>query len=104
VTSSWNEAEAKLASGGKVLFLPSPADLDWSSPPLDNLPVFWNRLMSPQWGRMLGLWCDNSHPALAGFPTEAHCDWQWTQITKGTRAINIPASYPARVETDCRRD
>jgi beta-galactosidase len=89
VTSSWSEAEAKLAVGGSVLFLPSPADLDWSSPPLDNLPVFWNRLMSPQWGRMLGLWCDTSHPALAGFPTEAHCDWQWTQITKGTRAINI---------------
>jgi beta-galactosidase len=89
VTSSWREAEAKLVEGGNVLFLPSPADLDWSSPPLDNLPVFWNRLMSPQWGRMLGLWCDTSHPALASFPTEAHCDWQWTQITKGTRAINI---------------
>jgi beta-galactosidase len=89
VTSSWNEAEAILAVGGNVLFLPSPADLDWSSPPLDNVPVFWNRLMSPQWGRMLGLWCDTSHPALAGFPTEAHCDWQWTQITKGTRAVNI---------------
>jgi len=89
VTSSWSEAEAKLATGGKVLFLPRNADLDWSSPPLDNLPVFWNRLMSPQWGRMLGLWCDTKHPALAGFPTEANCDWQWTQITKGTRAINV---------------
>jgi beta-galactosidase len=89
VTSSWSEAEAKLAAGGNVLFLPSPADLDWSSPPLDNLPVFWNRLMSPQWGRMLGLWCDTSHPALASFPTEAQCDWQWTQITKGTRAVNL---------------
>ena len=89
VTSSWSEAEAKLAAGGKVLFLPRNADLDWASPPLDNLPVFWNRLMSPQWGRMLGLWCDTNHPALAGFPTEANCDWQWTQITKGTRAINI---------------
>lgn len=89
VTSSWNEAEKKLATGGKVLLLPRNADLDWSSPPLDNLPVFWNRLMSPQWGRMLGLWCDTNHPALAGFPTEANCDWQWTQITKGTRAVNI---------------
>ncbi len=89
VTSSWSEAEAKLATGGKVLFLPRNADLDWSSPPLDNIPVFWNRLMSPQWGRMLGLWCDTKHPALMGFPTEANCDWQWTQITKGTRAINI---------------
>lgn len=89
VTSSWTEAEIKLAAGGKVLFLPRNADLDWASPPLDNLPVFWNRLMSPQWGRMLGLWCDTNHPALAGFPTEANCDWQWTQITKGTRAVNI---------------
>ena len=89
VTSSWNDAEKKLVAGGKVLFLPRNADLDWSSPPLDNLPVFWNRLMNPQWGRMLGLWCDTNHPALAGFPTEANCDWQWTQITKGTRAVNI---------------
>jgi beta-galactosidase len=89
VTGSWSEAEANLATGGKVLFLPRNADLDWSSPPLDNLPVFWNRLMSPQWGRMLGLWCDTNHPALAGFPTEANCDWQWPQITKGTRAVNV---------------
>lgn len=89
VTSSWTEAETKLVAGSKVLFLPRNADLDWSSPPLDNIPVFWNRLMSPQWGRMLGLWCDTKHPALAGFPTEANCDWQWTQITKGTRAINL---------------
>lgn len=89
VTSSWSAAEAKLAAGGKVLFLPSNADLDWSSPPLDNIPVFWNRLMNPQWGRMLGLWCDTQHPALASFPTESNCDWQWTQITKGARAINL---------------
>ncbi|TAK92998.1 MAG: hypothetical protein EPO07_18755, partial [Verrucomicrobia bacterium] len=51
VTSSWSEAEKKLASDGKVLFLPRNADLDWSSPPLDNVPVFWNRLMSPGWSR-----------------------------------------------------
>jgi beta-galactosidase len=89
VTSSWPAAESKLAAGGKVLLLPRNADLDWSSPPLDNLPVFWNRLMSPQWGRMIGLWCDPNHPTLAGFPTKANCDWQWTQITKGTRAVNI---------------
>jgi beta-galactosidase len=89
VTSSWREVETKLAAGGKVLFLPHIADLDWSSPPLDDVPVFWNRLMNPQWGRMLGLWCDTKHPALAGFPTEANCDWQWAQITKGARAVNL---------------
>jgi hypothetical protein len=93
VTSSWDAATAMLADGGKVLFLPPAADLDWASPPLDNVPVFWNRLMNPQWGRMLGLWCDYEHPALAKFPTRSYCDWQWTQIIRGVRAINL-ASWP----------
>jgi len=89
VTSSWADAEAKLHAGGKVLFLPRNADLDWSCPPLDTVPVFWNRLMNPAWGRMLGLWCDANHPALSGFPTDANCDWQWTQLTRGVRPVNL---------------
>jgi hypothetical protein len=89
VTRSWEEAEPKLVAGGKVLFVPRNADLDWTSPPLDTVPVFWNRLMNPAWGRMLGLWCDTNHPALAGFPTEANCDWQWTQIIRGVRPVNL---------------
>jgi hypothetical protein len=88
VTSSWAEAETRLAAGGRVIFQPPQAHLDWSSPPLDRVPIFWNRLMGPGWSRMLGLWCDPQHPALAGFPTEANCDWQWTEIIK-TRAINL---------------
>ena len=89
VTASWDEAEAKLAAGGKVLFLPRNTDLDWFSPLLADVPIFWNRLMNPQWGRMLGLWCDTNHPALAGFPTEAQCDWQWTELVRNARAINV---------------
>jgi hypothetical protein len=89
VTRSWDEAESKLAAGGIVLFLPKPAELDWTSPPLDRVPVFWNRLMNPGWGRMLGLWCDTNHPALAQFPTAANCDWQWTELLRQCRAINL---------------
>jgi hypothetical protein len=89
ITSSWDEAETNLAAGGKVLFLPRNADLDWSSPPLADVPIFWNRLMNPGWTRMLGLWCDAKHPALAKFPTDANCDWQWTQIIRGVRAVNL---------------
>jgi hypothetical protein len=88
-TSSWDDAEKKLAAGGKVLFLPRNADLDWWSPPLARVPVFWNALMEPAWSRMLGLWCDTRHPALAEFPTAAHCDWQWTEILRNTRAVNL---------------
>ena len=74
VTSSWEEAETKLAAGGRVLFVPRNSDLDWTSPPLDSVPVFWNRLMGPAWGRMLGLWIDRKPgetktQALGRFPT-----------------------------------
>jgi hypothetical protein len=89
ITRSWDEAEAGLDAGGRVLYLPRRADLDWTSPPLDEVPVFWNRLMGPAWGRMLGLLADARHPALAGFPTEANFDWQWSDIVRGARAVNL---------------
>ena len=95
VTHSWAAAEARLAKGGKVLFLPLAADLDWSGPPLDAVPVFWNRLMNPQWGRMLGVWVDSQHPALAQFPTDRFNDWQWNELVKGTRTINLDHLPPA---------
>lgn len=89
ITHSWDEAEAKLKTGAKVLYMPRKADLDWNSPPLDTVPVFWNRLMNPAWSRMLGLWIDAKHPALSDFPTENFNDWQWTEIVKNARAINL---------------
>lgn len=97
VTRSWDEAAWHLAAGGKVLFLPENADLDWTCPPLADVPIFWNRLMNPRWGRMLGLWCDTNHPALAEFPTEPNCDWQWTQIVRGARPMNLDR-FPAGLQ------
>ncbi|HEU5069018.1 MAG TPA: discoidin domain-containing protein [Verrucomicrobiae bacterium] len=96
LTHSWDAAEARLAQGGKVILQPALADLDWSSPPLDRVPVFWNRLMGPGWSRMLGLWCDTNHAALAEFPTAANCDWQWTELIK-TRAMNL-GRFPAALQ------
>ncbi|MDQ6786719.1 MAG: discoidin domain-containing protein [Acidobacteriota bacterium] len=89
VTHSWDEAEMRLKEGAKVLYMPRKADLDWTSPPLDTVPVFWNRLMNPAWSRMLGLWIDKSSPALANFPTDSFFDWQWTELVKNARAINL---------------
>lgn len=89
VTSSWNAARERLAAGGKVLYTTRKADLDWTSPPLDWVPVFWNRLMNPAWGRMLGMWIDSKHPALKQFPTENYNGWQWTEIIRGVRAVNL---------------
>ncbi len=91
VTPSWEQAAGYLAQGGKVLFIPTTADLQASgrNPPLDNVPVFWNRPMNPKLSAMLGLWCNVNSPALAEFPTEAYCNWQWTPLVRGVPAINL---------------
>lgn len=92
VTRSWEEAEKKLAQGGKVLFVPYPTDLDWSSPPLDVVPVLWNRQMYPAWSRMLGLFIDRKDSkggAVVWFPTDSHFDWQWAAIMSNVRAMNL---------------
>ena len=44
---------------------------------------------TPRFDAMLGLLCEPEHPALAGFPTEAWCDFQWTSIIHGIRSINL---------------
>jgi len=88
-TSSPGEATKALADGKKVLFTPRLADLSWWSPPLARVPVFWNALMGPTWTRFLGLWCDTNSPALAEFPTEPNYDWQWTELIRNSRAVNL---------------
>ena len=102
VTRSWEEAEKKLASGGRVLFIPLNSELNWTSPPLDNVPVFWNRQMGPAWGRMLGLLVERrpeelKSAALSQFPTKAHFDWQWASMISNVRAINLDR-LPAQLE------
>jgi hypothetical protein len=89
VTGDWPEAEARLAAGGRVLFQPRPQDLDSADPALSTVPIFWNRLMNPGGAWMLGLWCDAKHPALAGFPTKANCDWQWVDLVRDARALGM---------------
>ena len=85
VTRSWDEAEKKLAAGGRVLFVPYSTDLDWTSPPLDTVPVFWNRQMGPGWSRMLGLFVKGD----VGIPSDSYFDWQWASIVSNVRAINL---------------
>ena len=94
VTRSWDEAEKKLSEGGKVLYVPENADLDWTSPPLDTVPVFWNRQMGPAWSRMLGLWIDfaleSKTHALDSFRSGSYFDWRWaTLVSSNVRAINL---------------
>lgn len=96
LTSNWAEAEARLATGGKVLFTPAALD-PAKSPKMKNVPVFWNIQMTvrpprnplPKFDAMLGISCDPKHPALAEFPTEENCDWQWTPLVNDVPSVNL---------------
>jgi beta-galactosidase len=104
VTNNWADAEKTLADGGKVLFLPTRADLDPTKcPAMHNVPIFWNIQMTvrppqnprPKFDAMLGLLCETNSPALAEFPTDKNCDWQWTPLVNNVRSVNLegaPAS------------
>ena len=102
ITSSWDETEQRLAAGGKVLFVVLNINLSWHSPPLDSVPILWNRLMYPAWGRMLGLWIDRKPGTtkahtLDWFPTNSHFDWHWAEIIHNVRAVNLD-SMPGELE------
>lgn len=94
VTSVWNHAEASLRDGGTVLFTPDHSSLPADSPRVSTVPIFWNRLMNLNGAWMLGFHVDAAHPALSGFPTESHCDWQWIDAAANAPAIRM-AEFPA---------
>lgn len=87
-----------LGEGGKVLLMPEAASLPTNSIPGFFAGDFW---CYPMFRRgnppgTLGLLCDPKHPALAGFPTESHSDWQWWPVVMNSRAVimdDAPAGY-----------
>jgi hypothetical protein len=51
--------------------------------------VYWS---AAWWGdafSSLGILCDPSHPALAGFPTEESGDWQWHELEQGASTVRL---------------
>ena len=79
VTSSLAEAQADLAKGGTVLFLPTQGSIRQRQD-TSFLPAFWSPVYFTNQAGTMGLLIQNKHPALAGFPTEEYCNWQWWSL------------------------
>ncbi|MBQ5997762.1 MAG: glycoside hydrolase family 2 [Bacteroidales bacterium] len=84
---TYDEAVAQLKEGKTVLLSPDPALLAGEQGKF--VPVFWSPVFFPGEAGTMGVLCDPSHPALAGFPTEMHSNWQWWTLTKHSRALNL---------------
>ncbi len=81
-----------LNRGGRVLWLLPPARVrpDPRTGPvaLGFSPIFWNTAWTArQAPHTLGILCDPRHPALAGFPTEPHGNWQWWSVVRHAGAM-----------------
>ena len=84
---TWEEALPVLQEGGTVLLNPDPNRLNGSAGKF--VPVFWSPAFFPTGAGTMGILCNPSHPALAGFPTEMHSDWQWWYLAKHSKALDL---------------
>ena len=85
--------EDHLQRGGKVLLIPEKGSVRpeyGGDVAVGFSSIFWNtswtRAQAPH---TLGILCDPEHRAFAGFPTEAHSNWQWWEILKDAQAMRI---------------
>ena len=59
--------------------------------------IFWNTAWTKgQAPNTLGILCNPNHPALAGFPTEYHSNWQWWDAMSHAGAINL-TTFPSKI-------
>lgn len=91
VTNLDQETIDYLKAGGKVLLNPSKGLLKperGGSIAVGFSSIFWNTSWTNgQKPHTLGILCDPEHPALSGFPTEFHSNWQWWDAMSNSEAI-----------------
>lgn len=80
-----------LGSGGTVLLQIPPENVagdKGGQVKMGFSSIFWNTAWTRgQAPHTLGVLCDPQHPALAGFPTEFHSDWQWWYVINNSAAM-----------------
>lgn len=98
VTDRFDAKTEKMLNAGKnVLLDASLLGTEVSSDPISFYPLYWSLTFFPGQGRnTIGMLVQDSHPALAQFPTDYHSDWQWQSIYKNARAFylnDMPEKY-----------
>jgi hypothetical protein len=57
--------------------------------------LLWNPIMKRHHrSQTMGILCDPAHPALSGFPTEAHTNWQWWDVIHPSLVLDLDGMSP----------
>lgn len=95
VTGSWEDAERMLSEGKKVLLFASASEMGkWR--PGQFKTIFWSPVWLKRGVETMSVAADVAHPALEGFPTERHTDWQWFNPLENSITIcidDLPHSF-----------
>ncbi len=97
-------AQDALGQGKTVVLLPSGFNSPYGTA---MTPPFWSPIMFANQKQTLGILCDPKHPALKGFPTDLHSDWQWFELLFQASAIRLngtPEYYHPIVQAIDRPD
>ncbi len=87
VTVNFKDAIDGLAKGKNVLYSPKKEDIIGLEGKF--VQVFWSPVHFPDQPGTMGLLINPTHPAFANFPTEMHTNWQWWDLCKNSKTINI---------------
>lgn len=96
ISTRWDsKTKAALLGGQRVLLLPEAGALSRSLAGKFE-PAFWSPLWFKQSPATMSILCNPAHPALAGFPTEMHTNWQWYDLLNSSRTMvlnNTPEEF-----------
>ncbi|ANQ51663.1 glycoside hydrolase family 2 [Flammeovirga sp. MY04] len=87
VTSDWGKAQKELAKGGKVLFTPAIKSINGIEGKF--VSVFWSPVHFPDQPGTMGLLMDPKHEAFNHFPTDFHTNWQWWDLCKKSKSLDL---------------
>ena len=88
ITRSLEATLPLLAAGKRVLWLAHGSVANDPDRPLTAgfSSIFWNTAWTNwQPPHTLGILCNPDHPALVGFPTQSHSNWQWWEIQQNAQ-------------------
>lgn len=101
VAYDWNASVKEyLRAGGKVLLLADTNRIRSTAEPVFS-GISWNTVWSGMPPDLLGILCDPRHPAFRYFPTEFHSDWQWWDVVRHSRPMeldSLPAGFRPLVQ------
>ncbi len=87
VIDIWADALTALEQGKSVLFSGNPSNLNGIEGKF--VPVFWSPVHFPDQPGTMGLLIDPDHEAFAHFPTDFYSNWQWWDLCKNSKTLDV---------------